>query len=198
MGWGVLPGHEEDFKESFLKAVAYCTLLGCTILHVRCGVLRGGEIGREMTSQELSTLVANLQYACDYVMGSGLRLVIENISTVPGYVFPTTTHALRVIQAVNRPNLGIQLDLYHLQRVEGNVTQWLTTYRQHVFHIQVSSFPARNEPDVPDSELNYNYIFHLLTIHSFSDWVAAEYEPRTTTHAGLRWLQPYTCPPSNL
>ena len=86
--------------------------------------------------------------------------------------------------------LGIQLDLFHTQRVEGNISKWLREYARHIFHVQIAGFPSRNEPDSL-SEINYPFIFRVLEETGYDGWVAAEYQPRVTTLSGLEWFRPY-------
>ena len=47
--------------------------------------------------------------------------------------------------------------------------------------------PRRHEPRA--GEINYAGFFRAVDAAGFRGWVGAEYTPRTSTEAGLRWLR---------
>jgi hydroxypyruvate isomerase len=73
-------------------------------------------------------------------------------------------------------------------------------------HVQISGLPGpsclvilaelaevcldRHEPD-QQGEVNIQYILQLLQSLGYSGHVGCEYKPRTTTEAGLGWMQMY-------
>ncbi len=92
------------------------------------------------------------------------------------------------MQAVNASNLKVQMDLYHCQIVEGDVTTKLHEYLPtgRVGHVQIAGVPHRHEPD--RGELDYGWVFNLLRELDYSGWIGCEYRPAGHTSAGLRWL----------
>ena len=84
------------------------------------------------------------------------------------------------------PNLKVQMDLYHAQVVEGDLTTKIRRYLPHVGHVQIAGVPGRNEPDV--GELNYAYLFKLLDELKYDGYIGCEYRPVGNTAAGLGWL----------
>ena len=52
-----------------------------------------------------------------------ITIVIESLDTrdVPGYLFSHTDQASQTIDKVRRDNIGLQLDLYHCQIMEGDL-----------------------------------------------------------------------------
>ena len=67
-----------------------------------------------------------------------------------------------MVESVNAPNLKVQMDLYHCQIVEGDVSANLRRYLPtgRVGHLQIAGVPLRHEPD--QGELNYSWIYALL------------------------------------
>lgn len=92
--------------------------------------------------------------------------------------------------------LKVQMDLYHCQIVEGDLTVKLRRYLPfgRVGHVQIAGVPERHEPDV--GELNYRYLFDVLDDCGYTGWVGCEYRPRAGaqpggTSGGLGWLRDY-------
>jgi hydroxypyruvate isomerase len=96
-----------------------------------------------------------------------------------------------VIAAVNKPNLGLQMDFYHLQIMEGDLARHLHSHLSMVAHVQIAGVPERNEPDT--GEINYPALFAQLDHLHYAGWVGCEYRPVRTgpggTSAGLGWLR---------
>ncbi|WP_026311160.1 sugar phosphate isomerase/epimerase family protein [Parafrankia elaeagni] len=87
-----------------------------------------------------------LAYLCDLAAERGLRISYEFI---PWSVVPTLADALRLLDAVDRPNLGLVLDTWHLFRQPGGldeaVLRAVPADRVHV--VQLCDAPARPADD---------------------------------------------------
>ena len=118
-------------------------------------------------------------------------LTIEPINTrdIPGYFLNRQDEAHSICKAVGAANLGVQMDLYHCQIVEGDLAMKLRKYIGGVGHVQIAGVPERNEPDT--GEINYPYLFRLLDELGYSGWVGCEYRPKGKTSDGLGWLKPW-------
>jgi len=186
-GIGALRGREQEFRDGVETALVYAKATGCRILHAMGGVLPAG---RDRAEAE-RTYVANLQLAADRLAGEGLTLVIEPINTrgIPGYFLNTTTQAMSVIEQVGRPNLKLQLDLYHVQIMEGDLAYRIRALAGQYPHVQIAGNPGRQEPDI--GEINYPFLFDLLDEIGYSGWIGCEYRPKGETKAGLGWARRY-------
>ena len=109
-----------------------------------------------------------------------------NPRDMPSYLLSTQADAHAIRAEVGAPNLKVQMDLYHAQIVEGDLTEKLKRWLPHIGHIQIAGVPGRHEPDV--GEVNYDYLFKVLDELKYDGWVGCEYKPATTTAAGLTWL----------
>ena len=191
-GTACVPGREAEFRAGVEQALAYARVLQCPRIHCMAGLMPAG-VSAEALAQ---TYVANLRWAAQRAQSAGCEVLIEpiNLRDMPGYYLNHQAHAHAVLQAVGEPNLKVQMDLYHCQIVEGDVT---TRVRQYlpggaVAHIQIASVPERQEPD--GGELNYPYLFRLLDTLGYRGWVGCEYRPRLgvqdgATRAGLGWMR---------
>ena len=118
-----------------------------------------------------------------------VTLLIEPINTrdIPGYILNRQDEAHAVVESVNAPNLKVQMDLYHCQIVEGDVSANLRRYLPtgRVGHLQIAGVPLRHEPD--QGELNYSWIYALREL-DYRGWIGCEYRPAGATSDGLGWL----------
>jgi hydroxypyruvate isomerase len=132
-------------------------------------------------------LVENLRFAANALAKENIDLLVEPINTfdIPGFFLSRTQQALELIDQVNVPNLYVQYDIYHMQRMEGEIAATLKSKLARIRHVQLADNPGRNEPGT--GELNYAFLFRWLDAIGYTGWIGCEYKPRTTTEAGLGW-----------
>lgn len=190
-GLAALPGREEEFSASIDQAIAYAKILDCRRVHAMAGVMREGMDAEAMRA----TYLSNLRSAAARFAEHGIMLLIEPINPrdMPGYFVHRQDEAHGVVAEVGAPNLAVQMDFYHAQIVEGDLTRKFEHYQDKIGHVQIASVPERNEPDT--GEINYPYLFELLDHVGYNGWVGCEYRPARTgpggTSAGLGWFRRY-------
>lgn len=178
-GLCALPGREGDARASIDQAISYATETGAHAVHVMAGFAEGHAAH--------GAFVENLRYACD--TAPELTFLIEplNHHDAPGYFLGTAAQAAAVIEEVDRPNLKLMFDCYHLQIMEGDLTRNLTRHREIIGHVQFASVPERAEPDL--GEVNYAHVFTYLKTVGYDAPLGAEYKPNATTEGGLGWMK---------
>lgn len=186
-GFCAMPGREADWDKSFARALDFVTTVGASAIHCLAG-----KLDQSQRAQGDRVFVDNLKRAADLAAEKNIRLYIEPINPrdMPGYFLSQVEHAADIIAKVDRPNLWLQYDLYHVQIVGGDV---ITRFQQHqkiIGHIQCSQVPLRNEPD-DIGELNYPFLFAELDRLGYSEWIGCEYRPRARTESGLGWGTAY-------
>jgi hydroxypyruvate isomerase len=87
---------------------------------------------------------------------------------------------------VGAGNLRLQLDLYHAQIMEGDLTRLIERVAPLLAHVQVAGVPERNEPD--RGELAFGHLMETLVRVGYDGRVAGEYRPSGRTEDGLGWL----------
>jgi hydroxypyruvate isomerase len=186
-GIAAMAGREDEFARQIDQALVYATALGCPTIHVMAGILPDGAD----LQLAYETYVANLARATTAAAAAGVTLAIEPINSrdMPGYFLSTTREARRAIAAVGAPNLGLQLDLYHRQIMEGDLATAIRSNLQVLRHVQIAGPPDRREPD--DGEVNFPYLFDLLDQVGYGGYVGCEYRPRGRTMDGLGWFAPW-------
>ena len=95
------------------------------------------------------------------------------------------TPALDILDEVGADNAFVQYDIYHAQRMEGELAATLQKHLARIGHVQLADNPGRNEPGT--GEIHYPFLFAHLDRIGYSGWVGCEYKPATSTEAGLGW-----------
>jgi hydroxypyruvate isomerase len=178
-GLASLVGREAEFRASIDQALEYAVLLQPGRIHVMAGLAQGAAARAAYT--------ANLALAAE--MAGEQRLCIEPINSrdMPGYHLNTSADALTVLDTVGAANIGLQLDLYHAQIMEGDLTRRLERLMPRIAHIQIAAVPDRDEPD--SGEVNFGHVFGVLDRLGYDGFVGCEYRPRGRTEDGLGWFR---------
>ena len=160
-GLASLPGREHEFAASIAKALQYAGALRCPRVHVMAGAVPPQADAAER-ERRMRTYVRNLRFACAEAASSGITILIEPINPrdMPGYALTTQAQAHAIRTEVGAQNVKVQMDLYHAQIVEGDLTEKLRQYMPHIGHIQIANVPGRTEPD--SGEINYGYLFKVI------------------------------------
>jgi 2-dehydrotetronate isomerase len=179
-----IPGREEEFRAGVATAIEYATRLKTSRVHAMAGIVpQDANPGAVQ-----ATYLSNIRYAAAELANHGITLLIEAINTrdIPGYYLNTQAQAYAILEEVAAPNLMMQMDLYHMQIMEGDLAVKLRRYAPHCGHVQIAGVPGRNEPDT--GEILYSYLFDLLDELGYNGWIGCEYRPAGKTVDGLGWL----------
>ena len=116
-------------------------------------------------------------------------MLVEAVNTFENgpYLLYTTAQVVGFVKSVGRENVKIQHDLYHMQRMEGNLVANLREHVGIIGHVQIADSPGRGEPGT--GEIHYPYVLTALEDLGYSGYVGLEYNPTTeTTEESLKWL----------
>jgi hydroxypyruvate isomerase len=186
-GIGCHPDRVKEFQDGVAKAIEYATALGCKQVNCLAGIRP-----RHLDPNDArETFIRNLQYAAPRLKDAGIKLLIEAINTrdIPGFFLTYTRQAADIIKAVGSDNLFVQYDIYHMQVMEGDLAHTIADHLKLIPHMQLADNPGRNEPGT--GEINYPFLFDHIDRLGYAGWIGCEYKPKTTTEAGLKWIQPY-------
>jgi len=183
-GIACLPNRVEEFREGVARAIEYGRKLGVPKVNCLAGKAPAG-IAPDVLRK---TFVENLRFAAAELKAVGIRLLVEpiNLYDIPGFYLNRTEQAVSILDEVGSDNLFIQYDIYHAQRVEGELIATMQKYFARIGHIQLADNPGRNEPGT--GEINYDRVFAAIDRMGYDGWIGCEYKPATTTEAGLAWL----------
>lgn len=185
-GLAALPDRICEFRDGVELAVEYARALSCPRLHVMAGKTPADDptIRR--------TLVENVSYAADTAASYGIDILLEPINTrvdIPGYYYSTSEAAIGVIKEVDRANVRLQYDIYHMQIMEGDIARRIEELLPLIGHIQLADNPGRQEPGT--GEIAYSWLLKHIDDLGYKGYVGCEYKPAAETVAGLAWARPY-------
>ena len=157
-GIAILPGREQEFRDSVEKAIDYATALGCKTVNCLAGLTPKDADPARLRA----TFVENLRYAAPKFKAARILLVIEAINTrdIPGFYLNTSRQTMDILDAVGSDNLASQYDIYHMQIMEGDLARTMEAQLPRIGHIQLADNPGRNEPGT--GEINYPFLFDWL------------------------------------
>jgi hydroxypyruvate isomerase len=187
-GIACLPDRVAEFEEGVAKAINYAKVLGVKQLNCLAGKAPAG--ADEALLKNI--FVSNLRYAASELKKENIRLLIEPINTfdIPGFYLSRTQQALDILNEVGSDNLYIQYDIYHAQRMEGELCKTIESNLAKIAHIQLADNPGRNEPGT--GEINYANLFQFIDRVGYKGWIGCEYKPASNTEAGLGWIEKLT------
>jgi hydroxypyruvate isomerase len=179
------PDRQLEFRNNVPVALEFAGRLGCRQLNALVGLEIAG-LGRD---EQLSIALENVAWAADRAAEQGATVLIEAVNTIENgpYLLATTRQAADFVSSVGRQNVKLQYDVYHMQRMEGNIAATLRRYIGQIAHVQIADSPGRGEPGT--GEIHYPYIFQVLEELGYQGYVGLEYRPSTgSTEKSLAWL----------
>jgi hydroxypyruvate isomerase len=177
------PDRVAEFEQGVETALAYASVLGTQRINCLAGIQPDGV----SSATARDTLVRNLKFAAAALKRAGIPLLVEAINTfdIPGFFLSGTRQGLELIEAVGSDNLFLQYDIYHMQRMEGELANTIRNHLSVIRHVQLADNPGRFEPGT--GEINYRYLLNLLDEIGYEGWVGCEYKPKSGTETGLGW-----------
>lgn len=193
-GLAVSLENRQKFRKSIEQAFVYANTLGVRKVHVLAGTV---DLQNSCAYEAAwACYMENLAWLAHAMRDEAIDWLIEplNRRDVPGYLLSEQARAHALIEELNCPNLGVQMDLYHCQLVEGNALEALAHYLPagNVKHLQFAGVPDRHEPACVKTQaggLDYSKVQALLGDLAYSGHIGCEYRPRATTRDGLGWIR---------
>jgi hydroxypyruvate isomerase len=173
-GLAAIPGRENDFITAMNLSVQYAKELNCKRIHIMSGIL-----GKNTCKEKgLMTLENNLRKIIPLLEKNNIVGLIEpiNKTTIPGYFLNDFDTAISIVKSIQSPTIRLQLDIFHLQFIHGDLTRRVKEALPITGHIQVAQAPHRHELDSP-GEIDYHYVLELLRDEGYKGWIGLEYAP---------------------
>lgn len=184
-GIACLPGREGEFQDGVRVAIEYAKALNCPALNCLVGITP-----QDKTADEIKqTLIANLKFAAEALSKDRIKLLVEflNDKDIPGFHLVRTQDTLDLLTEIGHSNLWLQYDIYHAQKMEGNLTETISNNLDRIAHIQLADNPGRHEPGT--GEINFPNLFRAIDNAGYTGWIGCEYIPAGLTEDGLGWLE---------
>jgi len=181
------PVRVQEFRDGVEKAIDYAQALGCPKVNCLAGKLPSGVTPEKARG----VLVENLRYAAEKLAAAKIGLLLEpvNSRTIPGFFVDRPSLGFAVVSEVGSLNLKVQYDIFHAQVMEGDLANTIEREWANIGHIQIADNPGRHEPGT--GEINFPFLFKRIDELGYKGAIGCEYNPATTTTAGLSWFRPY-------
>lgn len=178
------PLRQAEFRANVPVALELARKLGCN----RLNALAGKWLADEPREAQLARVRENLHWAAELAAEAGITILVESLNSWEnsGYLFCDTASTLAFLESVGRSNLQYQYDIYHMQRMEGNITATIQAYSRQIGHIQVADAPGRHQPG--SGELCYPFIFQAIEQSDYRGYIGLEYNPQGSLAESLAWL----------
>lgn len=179
------PDRVQEFRDGVARALAIAAELRCPRLNCLSG-LRRPDVADDVQD---ATLADNLAHAAQQALAANVLLQVEPLNRydAPGFMLGTTDAVVAMLDRVGHPNLSLQFDVYHCQRVEGNIVETFRRHLPRISHVQIADSPARGQPGT--GEINFPFVLAAIDEAGYDGWVSLEYRPIGGTEASLGWLK---------
>ncbi|MGZ8201318.1 MAG: hydroxypyruvate isomerase family protein [Methylosarcina sp.] len=186
-GLACVPEKQPRFRQAVADALGYAEQLN----PVAINVLPGRCFDKPRQAAYLETFKRNLLYAADAFLPLGIKTVFEAINThdMPGFIVHSGEQMLSIRHELNHPGIFLQYDIYHMQRMEENFTDFISRHAGLIGHIQFADCPGRGQPGT--GRIDFKSLFTAIENSGYSGWIGAEYNPEGTTAESLGWLIPH-------
>lgn len=184
-GIAVDPARRAEFRRGVAQAVALAPRFECR----RINCLAGKRLDGVPEEEQWACLVDNVRYAAGALGARSITLLVEPINTydVPGFYLSTSAQAVRLCEDAAAPNVQLQYDVYHMQRMEGDLVHTLRRLGERIGHVQVADAPDRREPGT--GEINFPFVLRALDGMGYDGYVGLEYRPSGRTEESFGWIE---------
>ncbi|WP_291729079.1 TIM barrel protein [Leisingera sp. F5] len=179
-GYAAVPEGVDRFQRDIRRVLRYAEALKAGKIHVMAGYAKG--------TAAQQTFVENLQSAADRAPEQQFTIEPLNSGDQPGYFLDDYNLAMEVLEAVDRPNVGLQYDAYHAQLIHGDAARVWDIFGRYAVHVQIAAAPGRCEPGT--GPVDFQELFAAIEASGYDGWISAEYTPSTRrTEDSLGWMR---------
>jgi hydroxypyruvate isomerase len=157
---------------------------------VGCKYLVSGSGNRDSSigaAEAIENMVETLRQQAKVCEQQDITILLEPWNTVvdhPDCFLDDPQIGVDVIKAVDSPNVKLLYDIYHMQIMAGNQTQFIKDNLDYIAAFQIAGIPGRHEPI--DNELNYPFIIREVQKAGFTGTFGLEYWPSMDHEESLK------------
>ena len=180
------PARRGQLRANVPAALRIAEACGCSRLNLLVGLRQQ----RYPLDHQLNCAIDNVRWAADQAKEAGATVLIEAVNSIENgpYLLTSTKAAADFIRQIDRENVRLLYDAYHMQRMEGDLATTVDANWQLIGHIQIADVPGRGEPGT--GEINYRFLLDHLVRRGYGGYVGLEYRPsRGTPEDSFGWLE---------
>jgi hydroxypyruvate isomerase len=177
------PARQAEFRAGVERAATIAERTGARQVNALVG--RRLE-GLSQTSQ-LEYAAGELAWAAEQLGEAGVRVNTELLNPIesPGLLLADLPTTLQLIEATGG-RVWLQLDIYHLQRTQGELIPTIGATAAVTGHIQVADAPDRTEPGT--GEIDYGNVIAAIRATGYVGLIGCEYAPSSPSADPFAWL----------
>lgn len=176
----------EIVKANVEKSLEIAKQIGCKTL-----IGLSGELECKTDSQKI-LLVENLKRTAEIAEKAGVTIVLEALNSLynhKGYYLDSSYVGFEIVKAVESPSIKLLYDCYHMQLMEGNLTNQITENIKYIGHFHSAGVPGRHE--LHKGEINYPFIIEAAEKAGYDRYFGFEYWPTYDNDESLRDILNY-------
>lgn len=169
----LVSGRKEELKAAFYESLPVLRTLSCDSV-----IVLAGEHAGLSEKEEQDNIFECLKAIAPCAEEEGVNILLEPLNDFDrqNYALPHCVPAFEILHGVASPRVKLLYDIYHTQRMDGNVIDYLTKEASYIGHFHVANSPLRCEPD--RGELNYKAVFEAIEGTGYDRFVGFEYRQK--------------------
>lgn len=188
-GGGTIPDglnrteNHSAIEEAFRKNIPLAAKAGVPNVITFSGYRRGMS-----DEQGAQNTIAGLNRVKKIAEDNGVNICLELLNSKvnhPDYMCDHTAWGVRVMEAVNSPNVKLLYDIYHMQIMEGDLIATIRQNIRWIAHFHTGGVPGRHELD-DTQEVQWDGVMRAIVSTGFNGYVAHEFVPVREPFASLR------------
>jgi hydroxypyruvate isomerase len=177
--------HKSWWREAMLEAIALSERIGRPHIHA----VAGNRLPEFERSAQIDCAAENLSEMLPHLQRAGVVATVEslNIYDTPDFLLTRLEHMMEVVQRVNSPHVRCQFDIYHTQRMHGNLIHIIRNLDMSwIAHVQIADSPERHHPGT--GEIHFRNVLAALDQTAYNGYVGLEYRVPGSLDEALAWL----------
>jgi hydroxypyruvate isomerase len=177
-------GRRASSVDAFRTAAALAHRVRCP----RINLLVGRELPDRPRSAQLAEATSALRECAAIAEHERLEILLEPINEldVPGYLIPTPSAAVEMIDAVGSAHIRMLYDAYHVARAGADPVRDVAAFASWIGHVQFADCPGRGGPGT--GEIDLAALLQALTDVRYPGAIGLEFDPRGPTIDALAKL----------
>jgi hydroxypyruvate isomerase len=196
MGLGAQPGRQDEFRRAADQALEYITHCDFYSINVGAGPVPEGE----SRARCVDTYIENLAYIAQAAGDHRCKFLLEPVTSrrIANWAMQTMAQAREIVEAVDRPNVGLVYDTFHMRYEEtGTLSDIMDEYWPQIEYVQIGNPPGRHEPG--EGELDLLWLARRAIAKGYQGAIGMELDPSRDSWTSLMWMNAlgYAVDPEN-
>ena len=177
---------KDKYLERLKETIGIAHRLNCKKL-ITCS---GNEIQGFSKEKQLANMIKILEEASRIAAKEDIVLLPEPLNSRvdhQGCFLTSSRIGFDIIKQINSPNLKLLYDIYHMQIMEGNISDTIKENISLIGHFHAAGVPGRHELD--NGELDYAFIVKKIDELGYQGYFGLEYFPALKSEESLKKMK---------